>query len=93
MMAQPLDPELLDILVCPESHARLVQVDDWLYLREWHPDNETYTGQAAMVRVTHVTRGPDFAVPEGFAVLTIQAGMIHYNTNGLDTGSMTGGQA
>jgi uncharacterized protein YbaR (Trm112 family) len=31
MMAQPLDPELLDILVCPESHARLVQVDDWLY--------------------------------------------------------------
>jgi len=30
-MAQPLDPELLDILVCPKSHARLVQVDDWLY--------------------------------------------------------------
>jgi len=30
-MAQPLDAELLEILVCPESHARLIQVDDWLY--------------------------------------------------------------
>ena len=26
-----LDPELLSILVCPESHALLVQVGDWLY--------------------------------------------------------------
>ena len=30
-MAQPINPELLEILVCPDSHARLVQVDDWLY--------------------------------------------------------------
>lgn len=30
-MAQPIDPDLLSILVCPESHAPLVQVDDWLY--------------------------------------------------------------
>jgi uncharacterized protein len=30
-MTEPLDPELLNILVCPESHARLVQVGDWLY--------------------------------------------------------------
>lgn len=30
-MAQPLDPSLMDILVCPESHARLVQVGDYLY--------------------------------------------------------------
>ena len=30
-MTQALDPELMAILVCPESHARLVQVDDWLY--------------------------------------------------------------
>ncbi|UCD30702.1 MAG: hypothetical protein JSV03_10435 [Planctomycetota bacterium] len=26
-----MDPELMKILVCPESHARLVQVGDWLY--------------------------------------------------------------
>ncbi len=30
-MADPLDRELLSILVCPESHAPLVQVGDWLY--------------------------------------------------------------
>lgn len=30
-MAQAIDPELMKILVCPESHARLVQVGDWLY--------------------------------------------------------------
>lgn len=29
-MSQPVDPELMKILVCPESHARLVQVGDWL---------------------------------------------------------------
>ena len=30
-MTETLDPELLNILVCPESHARLVQVGEWLY--------------------------------------------------------------
>ncbi len=30
-MAQVIDPELMKILVCPETHARLVQVGDWLY--------------------------------------------------------------
>jgi uncharacterized protein YbaR (Trm112 family) len=30
-MSQTIDPELLGILVCPESHAKLVLVGDWLY--------------------------------------------------------------
>jgi uncharacterized protein len=30
-MGQNIDPELLGILVCPESHAKLVLVGDWLY--------------------------------------------------------------
>lgn len=30
-MANLLDPGLMEILVCPESHARLVQSGDWLY--------------------------------------------------------------
>ena len=30
-MAQTIDPELLSIMVCPESHARMIQVGDWLY--------------------------------------------------------------
>lgn len=30
-MKQQIDKELLDILVCPETKAALVQVGDWLY--------------------------------------------------------------
>ena len=30
-MAQTVDPDLLAIMVCPESHARLILVGDWLY--------------------------------------------------------------
>jgi uncharacterized protein YbaR (Trm112 family) len=30
-MAHTLDPGLMEIMVCPESHARLIQVGDWLY--------------------------------------------------------------
>ena len=30
-MSQTIDSELIKILVCPESHARLIQVGDWLY--------------------------------------------------------------
>ncbi|MEK6674742.1 MAG: Trm112 family protein [Planctomycetota bacterium] len=26
-----IDPDLLNILVCPLTHASLVQVEDWLY--------------------------------------------------------------
>lgn len=30
-MADAISPDLLDILVCPQSHAKLVQSGDWLY--------------------------------------------------------------
>ena len=30
-MGEPIDKELLDILVCPETKARVVQIGDWLY--------------------------------------------------------------
>ena len=30
-MAQTFDADLMSILVCPQSHAPLVQVGDWLY--------------------------------------------------------------
>ena len=33
-MTQELDSGLLDVLVCPESHAKLVQRGDWLYSRD-----------------------------------------------------------
>jgi uncharacterized protein YbaR (Trm112 family) len=30
-MVQAIDPELMSILVCPQSHAPLVQIGTWLY--------------------------------------------------------------
>lgn len=30
-MAQKVDAGLMEIMVCPESHARLIQIGDWLY--------------------------------------------------------------
>lgn len=30
-MAEPIDPGLMEILVCPQSRARLCQMGDWLY--------------------------------------------------------------
>jgi len=33
-MAKRLEPGLLEVLVCPESHAPLVQHGDWLYSRD-----------------------------------------------------------
>jgi hypothetical protein len=32
--AQSLDKTLLDVLVCPQTHAPLVQHGDWLYSRD-----------------------------------------------------------
>jgi uncharacterized protein len=30
-LTEPLSARLMNILVCPKTHARLVQVNDWLY--------------------------------------------------------------
>lgn len=30
-MSETLNPDLLGMLVCPKTHARLVQAGDWLY--------------------------------------------------------------
>jgi uncharacterized protein YbaR (Trm112 family) len=30
-MSEPLNPNLLDVLVCPRTRAKVVQVGNWLY--------------------------------------------------------------
>ena len=54
------------------ENDRLFNTLDYLYLREWAPDVGQYTGSALMARVTHVLRGPDFGVPDGYVVLSIR---------------------
>lgn len=47
------------------------EAGQFLRLREWDPQTEAYTAQLLLVEITHVERGPDFGIPEGFAMLTI----------------------
>ena len=46
-------------------------VDDRLLLMEWDPATGDYTGQSFPFAVMYIVRGPDFGVPEGFVVLSI----------------------
>ena len=51
-------------------------VGDVLVLREWvpnpkHPKGGISTGRSCTAYVTHINRGPDFGIPEGYAVMTI----------------------
>jgi hypothetical protein len=48
------------------------EVGDLLDLREWDPDPGRYTGFRLTARVTHLVRGPEFEVPRGFVVLSIE---------------------
>lgn len=51
---------------------REFQVGDLLELREWDPAASRYTGFRMTARVTHLVRGPEFEVPQGFVVLSIE---------------------
>ena len=47
------------------------EVGDLLLLREWDPATQTYCGDEAKVRVTYLSRGPDWGIPDGFVVMSI----------------------
>lgn len=46
------------------------EADDYIVLRAWDPYS-TYTGDICALRITHVLRGADSAVPEGYALLSV----------------------
>lgn len=50
-------------------------VGDILFLREWNPDTETYTGRDSYVRVTYLMRGESaemFGCKPGYCIMTIE---------------------
>lgn len=46
-------------------------VGDVLWLREWDPATERYTGPSCEVTVTHVLRGGAFGLADGFVALSL----------------------
>lgn len=45
--------------------------NDCLVLREWDPRYERYTGSAIVCRVTHITYGGSFGLPDGLCVMAL----------------------
>jgi hypothetical protein len=45
---------------------------DTLYLREWDPATQEYSGQKLRATVTHVLPGGQFGVEKGFVVLSVR---------------------
>jgi hypothetical protein len=45
---------------------------DELHLREWDPDRSEYTGNELRARVTYISRGPEYGIPWGFCVMSIE---------------------
>lgn len=60
------------------QNDRDFEIRDWLYLREWHPVDENYTGNAAMAIIKWITWAGEFDVPEGYCVMSIEVVMVHW---------------
>lgn len=44
---------------------------DTLILREWDPIKKVYSGHSFDVKVTYVTRGGEWGIPDGLVVMSI----------------------
>lgn len=51
---------------------RIFREGDLLFLREWNEETRKYTGRAVEARVLHITRGPEWDIPEGMVVMSIE---------------------
>lgn len=48
------------------------KVDDVLRLREYDPSNGRYSGREMFVRVSYLSLGPDWGLPEGLCVMSVR---------------------
>jgi hypothetical protein len=48
------------------------KVGDTLYLEEWNPASERYTGRSLAREVSYISRGPEWGLPEGVVVMALQ---------------------
>lgn len=72
---QARPPSWVDVDSCAREYRkddRDFQVHDCLVLQEYLPDKDTFTSFALSMRVTHVLRGGQFGVPEGYCVMSIE---------------------
>lgn len=51
-------------------------IGDELWLREWEPTSEQYTGRELLADVRYISRGPDWGLPDGMVVMSVRATRI-----------------
>jgi Domain of unknown function (DUF3850) len=51
------------------KNDRGYRVGDILHLREWDPDTEHYSGRSLRARVTYMTRGGEFGLPNDLCIM------------------------
>lgn len=51
------------------KNDRNFHVGDELYLREWDPQTQEYSGDALSCSVTYLTKGPEWGIPSGICIL------------------------
>jgi len=45
---------------------------DILYLEEWSPETQNYTGNVLRAEVTYMITGGQFGIPEGYCIMGIE---------------------
>jgi hypothetical protein len=51
---------------------RFFEVGDIILLQEWDEVRKVHTGRSIMVTITHIIRGPEWDVPVGMVVMSIE---------------------
>lgn len=54
------------------KNDRAYQVGDTLHLNEWEPTSKTYTGRSVVAKVTHMTQGGNWGLPDDMCVLAVK---------------------
>ncbi len=57
---------------------RNFQVGEFLYLREWEPLQNAYTGRSAYALITHIMSGGEWLTP-GYVALSIKIGTVNHS--------------
>lgn len=54
------------------KNDRGFKAGDRLRLREWLPEEGRYTNREVRARVTYVSCGPSYGIPEGYCVMSVK---------------------
>lgn len=70
-------PEYFDAIYIGEKrfevrkNDRNYTVGDSLYLREWSPQFQAYTGRTLVLQINYILQGGQFGIEEGYVVMSI----------------------